>query len=105
MPRHLLKFSGTVKDLKREHLPMLERMITVGTNLLHSNGFVPSDDQSRLGFHVPPFNSIGHLHLHVLGLPFRNFLLPFKYSRGKWWWAEARQIVERLKGENGPKML
>ncbi|RUS21726.1 hypothetical protein BC937DRAFT_91698 [Endogone sp. FLAS-F59071] len=86
-----------------EHI--VERMIIIGTNLLHTNGFVPSNGQSRLGFHVPPFNSIDHLHLHVIGLPFRNFWLPLKYSRGKWWWAEAAQIVERLKGEDVLKMV
>jgi hypothetical protein len=28
----------------------------------------------RFIFHMPPFNSVNHLHLHCLGYPYNNFL-------------------------------
>ena len=32
----------------------------------------------RLGFHEPPFNSIFHLHMHVVGLPLKKGLTSYR---------------------------
>src|SRR4051812_46991279 len=34
---------------------------------------------NRLGYHIPPFNSVQHLHLHVLSLPLKSRWREFKY--------------------------
>ena len=32
-------------------------------------GKIAENDQYRIGFHVPPFNSVFHLHMHIVGMP------------------------------------
>ena len=69
-------------------------------------------EERRFGFHIPPFRSVDHLHLHCLQLPFRSTLKGLKYRvaepRGKeyrkgWsWFAEWRQTCALL--EAGKKV-
>ncbi|GJQ71145.1 putative histidine triad nucleotide binding protein 3 [Trypoxylus dichotomus] len=50
--------------LKTEDLPLLRKMIEIGKHVLAENNGDVND--ARLGFHWPPFNSISHLHLHII---------------------------------------
>ncbi|KAI4517548.1 HIT-like protein [Schizophyllum commune Loenen D] len=59
----------------------------------------------NLGFHIPPFNSINHLHLHVQVLPYRSIIRKLKYriakghgsrSKGFSWFATLRQAIAIL---------
>ena len=72
--------------LRKGDLELLEYMQSKGLEILwEKKGVEPEDDvtvddeQVALGFHVPPFNSVFHLHLHIVGLP----LLEDKKSRNK----------------------
>ncbi|XP_078448142.1 histidine triad nucleotide-binding 4 [Wolffia australiana] len=67
IPRHHI---STVKNLKQstEDYELVKHMLNVGKNLLSRDA--PSSQSYRFGFHVPPFNSVDHLHLHCLALPF-----------------------------------
>ena len=57
-----------------------------------------------MGFHIPPFNSVNHLHLHLHALPYRGILkLEFPISKGKngkskgfSWFVEVDQAIEIL---------
>ncbi|XP_042503856.1 bifunctional adenosine 5'-phosphosulfate phosphorylase/adenylylsulfatase HINT4-like isoform X6 [Macadamia integrifolia] len=61
---------STVKDLQRRmaDYQLVSHLLDVGQTLLHRDA--PDSKQYRFGFHQPPFNSVNHLHLHCLALPF-----------------------------------
>lgn len=59
-----------------------------------------------MGYVVPPFNSVYHLHLHVLGLPFTSTLKSLMYriapgtggnDKGFSWFVEVGQAIDILK--------
>uniref|UniRef100_H2U057 HIT domain-containing protein n=1 Tax=Takifugu rubripes TaxID=31033 RepID=H2U057_TAKRU len=66
---HLLVVTRTHIDscrmLQTQHVPLVERMVEVGRSILEKNK-VHNDEDVRMGFHIPPFTSVPHLHLHVL---------------------------------------
>ena len=55
---------------------------------------------SRLVFHVPPFNSIDHLHLHAIGNTRElSFWGHFKYTAGLVWCEGVDSVISRLEKE------
>ena len=72
-----------------------------------------ADISRRMGFHIPPFNSINHLHLHLLSLPTRGVRgLGFSVSEGKDGkskglssFVEMDQAIEILKQNKGIGVL
>ncbi|XP_074317398.1 bifunctional adenosine 5'-phosphosulfate phosphorylase/adenylylsulfatase HINT4-like [Silene latifolia] len=65
-----IKHIPTVKELQRVHedSALVSHMLDVGKMLLQRDA--PQSTDYRFGFHQPPFNSVDHLHLHCLALPF-----------------------------------
>ncbi|KAL0270600.1 UNVERIFIED_CONTAM: hypothetical protein PYX00_007955 [Menopon gallinae] len=53
-----------VRELNKDNIPLLQRMIELGHKVLEEQGADIRD--SRFGFHWPPFHSISHLHLHAI---------------------------------------
>ncbi|KAG0267238.1 hypothetical protein BG011_007647 [Mortierella polycephala] len=86
----------TVKTLTptTEHISLLEKMRLKGMDLLRERGHDP--EESKMGFHVPPFNTVDHLHLHVLGGAYKSRLRKLKYETGRMWYMDLTQLQADL---------
>ncbi|KAF1002173.1 bifunctional adenosine 5'-phosphosulfate phosphorylase/adenylylsulfatase HINT4 isoform X1 [Apium graveolens] len=90
---------STVNDLKRrpEDFSLVSHMYDVGRTLLRRDA--PQSTRYRFGFHQPPLNSVNHLHLHCLALPFTPRWKSIKYfplgPLGGF--IEVEKLLQRLK--------
>ncbi|KAB1217017.1 Histidine triad nucleotide-binding protein 3 [Morella rubra] len=118
----------SVKDLQRrtEDYSLVSHMLEVGQMLLHrdapqikqyrigerflkigtwitSGGCSSRPNKTlyfldRFGFHQPPLNSVNHLHLHCMALPYTPRWKCVKYlSLGSLGFIEAEKLLEKLK--------
>ncbi|XP_047172605.1 bifunctional adenosine 5'-phosphosulfate phosphorylase/adenylylsulfatase HINT4 isoform X1 [Vigna umbellata] len=89
----------TVKDLQRkpDDHSLVNHMLEVGKTLLLRDA--PQSQQYRFGFHQPPLNSVNHLHLHCLALPYTpSRWRSIKYlSFGPLGFIEAEKFLEKIK--------
>jgi len=64
-----------INSLTKEHIPMLKQMkemaIEYLTKTFKDEGV--TKDIIKFGFHVPPFTSIPHLHMHCIVPPYNNY--------------------------------
>ncbi|KAI9206806.1 HIT-like domain-containing protein [Polychytrium aggregatum] len=95
-----------IYNLTAESLSLLDNMTQVGHTVLNDLGVKPEDRQ--FGFHVPPFTSVPHLHMHGFGKPFKNWLRTIKYPssyHGCRWWIDMERLrssIERAKAQSLP---
>ncbi|KAJ2778249.1 hypothetical protein GGI15_004235 [Coemansia interrupta] len=91
---------GTIKELSPDdHLPLIRRMHALGQRLMEENGF--AGDNARFGFHRPPFNSVHHLHMHCLGLPFKPKRAERMFPKdGSAWFMPAERLIEKMAAES-----
>ncbi|CAG9864569.1 unnamed protein product [Phyllotreta striolata] len=74
---------------------LVERMMQVGKRILEENNGNLND--LRLGFHCPPFNSVGHLHMHVIS-PASEMSLYNKliFQPNTYWFQSAEDTLNQL---------
>ncbi|XP_063054789.1 histidine triad nucleotide-binding protein 3 [Engraulis encrasicolus] len=99
-PHHYLvvpsKHVGNCKSLGKDHIPLVERMVEMGKEILQKNNITDLEDV-RFGFHWPPFCSVSHLHLHVLApVSQMGFISRQFYRLNSYWFITAEQLIQRL---------
>lgn len=108
-------FVGSVFDLTAKDVPLLMEMQRIGEDLVvqqqqqqqqqlsSQNDKIINKDDLRLCFHIPPFHSVDHLHLHVLA-PVRDMGAYYKYVKYNprtRWCITLDQVIARLqKGQS-----
>ncbi|EJD55060.1 HIT-like protein [Auricularia subglabra TFB-10046 SS5] len=99
------KHIDNVRSLSAEHVGLISRMRDAGHEVLDALGVPSAPGSRRLGFHIPPYISIGHLHLHVQALPYRSTFGGWRYpvrrggaGKSKGWsmFSEVSQTLEIL---------
>lgn len=83
------------KSLTYTDIPLIQKLCEVGKRVLQQRG---GDAESlRLGFHWPPFNSVPHLHMHVIS-PANQLSLLAKviYMPGSLWFCTAEDTIAYL---------
>lgn len=86
----------SAKYLTSEHHDLVSRMVEVGQRVTEERSGCEFEEL-RLGFHWPPFNSIAHLHLHVIapqssmGLIARGIFKPNSF-----WFVPADTVLRGL---------
>lgn len=95
------RFVPNVFSLTPEDVHLVQDMRQMGLDLLEENypKIVAANDYI-LCFHIPPFNSVDHLHLHVLAPASKmNVIYRYgKYKCGTRWCIRDLEVIERLKG-------
>jgi len=84
-----------VKSLTVDYKSLVETLIDVGKRTLQEKGADIND--IRLGFHVPPFNSVQHLHLHLITpTSDMSFLGRMIFKPNSWWFVTSDYILDNL---------
>ncbi|KAF9814434.1 hypothetical protein IEO21_05098 [Rhodonia placenta] len=93
----------SVKSLSKDDVSIVGQMCDIGHRILEELDVSPT--LRRFGFHVPPFNSVMHLHMHVQALPYRSVVRALKYpvvssrgglEKGFSWFVTADQSIRIL---------
>lgn len=80
-----------------EDANLIERMVAIGKMTYQTLGI----DDIQYSFHIPPYNSIDHLHLHCIAKPKEmSFFSMMKYYQGSFWCKSAEEIIASLKSPN-----
>eukprot|EP00126_Sphaerothecum_destruens_P005327 Sdes_comp18701_c0_seq1m9002 len=84
-----LKAAEMVEQLEIQGIEFLKKTV-------EEKGEIFAAQQSRVGFHWPPFNSIQHLHLHVIyPVSSMKFISNHLIFRENSWWFRSCERVKR----------
>ncbi|KAG8864965.1 hypothetical protein FRC20_010022 [Serendipita sp. 405] len=94
----------SVRNLNKTQIPLVKALWSLGEKYLDSNS-IPKEKR-RFGFHIPPFTSVDHLHLHCFVLPFNDLIREHKYRvstrdrsryvKGWGWFIDVSQAIHVL---------
>jgi len=75
---------------------MIEEMVEIGKDALRKFGATDPESQWRFSFHIPPFTSVDHLHLHCLSGKL-NCGGVWKFERNKRFCISAAELARGLR--------
>jgi len=88
---------GNPKTLTEDHVQLVERLQEVGKSVIGDTEEADPKDV-LYGYHWPPFNSIQHLHLHVITPRSQmGFLARQIFKPNSFWFVSHEWLLERLK--------
>ncbi|XP_019953082.1 adenosine 5'-monophosphoramidase HINT3-like isoform X1 [Paralichthys olivaceus] len=85
------------KALQGTDVPLVEQMEKMGRSILEKNNISDLDDVC-MGFHIPPFSSVPHLHLHALAPTSKmSFRSQLHYTPKSHWFITVDKVLSQLK--------
>ena len=91
--REHIKNVSALKGSKGAEL--VSRLVSIGKIALGDRA-----DKAQYSFHIPPANSIDHLHLHAIASPetmsWKSYL---KYNTNVWWSQSSDAVIHKLRSE------
>ncbi|KAH8860134.1 Histidine triad nucleotide-binding protein 3 [Schistosoma japonicum] len=85
------------KHLTYEDIPLVVDMINYGRSFVNQLQLNPED--FLFGFHWPPFNSVHHLHMHILG-PKQHMSFNPMFDSRFYIFREAKKLLDSLQNAN-----
>jgi len=97
------KYIESVDDLTEDDLDLLQKMKEVALETIRTEQpDAYANNDYRLCFHVPPFISVGHLHLHVLG-PVSEMKVQHRFGKylvGTRWCMDLDKLIQNMSNRN-----
>jgi len=83
------------KELTAKDIDLIKEMKNIGLEFIKNKG--AEANQVRMGVHWPPFNSISHLHLHVIyPTSSMSFISRIIFKTGTLWFVEVEDLIKWL---------
>lgn len=97
------KHIKNINSLNSSHISLIEHMKNQGKNyiLKHYDGI--NENDIIQGFHIPPFTSVGHLHLHCIVPPYKNCCL--KIFKINCIMRRVDVVLAKLKRDEKPEII
>jgi len=84
----------------QDHMTLIEEMFEFGKNYLEAHEELDVCSNALYGFHMPPFISVDHLHLHIIcPASEMTFLHRQLFKPDSWYFVRPQQLIERLKSQ------
>ncbi|KAA0708631.1 Histidine triad nucleotide-binding protein 3 [Triplophysa tibetana] len=97
------KHINSCKSLEADDISLVKEMAEIGRRMLKANNVTDFEDIS-LGFHVPPYISVPHLHLHVLA-PYSKLNMETEYKFTDFRYLTVEALLHALEMKKGGRKL